>query len=400
VNTIRRVSWLAIAAASLAFGCSSAGTTGLDQPTETGAGGGDAGGQGGASTTGGQGGTTAGTGGTKAGGAGSGQAGSGNAGSGQAGGNAGSGNAGGSAGSGQAGGNAGGQAGSGNAGGNAGSGNAGSGQAGGNAGSGQGGATSGAGGDAGGAGAGQGGAGGNGMCPLESTYVYVLTNNQDVYRFDPPTLNFKKLGTLDCGGFSSPYSMAVARNATAYSVFDDGSLHSFSLATLKCQDTSFEAGQQGFDTFGMGFSSDGGNNETLFVSNADGSGLGRIDLTTMKLSKIGNYDKISARAELTGTGDGKLFGAFEGTPYVVAEIDKVKASILSQAKQDAINYPPSSSNFAFAFWGGDFWLFVGPGSSTDVFQYEPDSGKTTKVASVDFEIVGAGVSTCAPIHKP
>jgi hypothetical protein len=111
---------------------------------------------------------------------------------------------------------------------------------------------------------------------------------------------------------------------------------------------------------------------------------------------VGPYDKVKARAEMTGTGDGKLFAAFKGSPYVVAEIDKPTANVLSLAPQTQINYPPNGSNFAFAFWGGDFWLFVGPGSSTDVFQYDPTKGTTIKVSSEAFEIVGAGVSTCAP----
>jgi hypothetical protein len=172
-------------------------------------------------------------------------------------------------------------------------------------------------------------------------------------------------------------------------------------------------GQQGFTTFGMGFSTNmpGGSDETLYVSESTAGSplppppgmsnaprLATIALQTFTLTPIGMYDQLSARAELTGTGDAKLFGAFEGMPYVVAEIEKPTAKILSQAPQSAINYAPDSSNFAFAFWGGDFWLFVGPGSSTDVFHYVPQSQMTTKVKSVDFEIVGAGVSTCAPTH--
>ena len=85
---------------------------------------------------------------------------------------------------------------------------------------------------------------------------------------------------------------------------------------------------------------------------------------------------------------------------MVAEIDKQTAHIKSVAPQNAINYPPDSSNFAFAFWGGDFWLFVGPGTSTDVFQYQPSTNTTTKRTTETFEIVGAGVSTCAPTTPP
>ncbi len=254
------------------------------------------------------------------------------------------------------------------------------------------------------------GAGGGGAtnCATETQYVYTLTADNSLYSFDPPTLTFTLIGVLDCpNALASPYSMAVDRNAGAWSVFTDGSLWRIDTSSAHCTATSYVAGQSGWTTFGMGFSADapGGTAETLYVSEAafDGTGttkgLGKIDLTTMKLTPIGMYDKINARAELTGTGDARLFGAFEGSPYDVAQIDKTTAAILSQAPQSAINYAPDSSNFAFAFWGGDFWLFVGPGTSTDVFHYVVATKTTTKVKST-MEIVGAGVSTCAPITPP
>ena len=174
--------------------------------------------------------------------------------------------------------------------------------------------------------------------------------------------------------------------------------------TAACSATPFVPGQDGFTTFGMGFSSQGDDEETLFVSGSSGQDsverLGTIDLTSFKLTAVGAYDKVQARAELTGTGDGRLFGAFEGSPYIVAGIDKATAAIESQAPQTAINYPPNSSNFAFAFWGADFWLFVGPGTKTDVFHYDTAKGTTELVKSINQQIVGAGVSTCAPVVSP
>jgi len=119
-------------------------------------------------------------------------------------------------------------------------------------------------------------------------------------------------------------------------------------------------------------------------------GSRKIDLQTLALTPIHRTTRSRARAELTGTGDGRLYGAFEGTPYVVAEIQKTNAHILSQASAERINYAPGSSNFAFAFWGGDFWLFVGPGLYTDVFQYKPSNGSTTLVKTVQFVVVGRG----------
>jgi len=219
--------------------------------------------------------------------------------------------------------------------------------------------------------------GGGPACPSGSA-IYTLDSNADLYAFDPPSLTFSLIGTLNCpSAFATPFSMAVARDGTAWVVFTDGTLYTVDTMTAACSSTAFVPGQQGFLTFGMGFSANAPNSpdETLFVSesNFDGStiGLATIDLQTLVLTPVAMYDSLNARAEMTGTGDAQLFGAFEGSPYIVAEIDKTTAQILSQAPQTAINYAPGSSNFAFAFWGGDFWLFVGPGFSTDVFQYKP-----------------------------
>ena len=43
---------------------------------------------------------------------------------------------------------------------------------------------------------------------------------------------------------------------------------------------------------------------------------------------------------------------------------------------------------------------MGPGTKTDVFHYEPASGNTTLATSASQVIVGAGVSTCAPLEQP
>ena len=259
--------------------------------------------------------------------------------------------------------------------------------------------------DAGFGGSGQGGS--TPGCAQETQFIYTLAADTTLSRFDPPTLTFTTIGLLDCPTvFASPFSMAVDRNAQAWVVFTDGTLARVDTKTAKCTPTSFVPGQSGFMTFGMGFSSNspGSADETLFVSESSfgGStlGLAKIDVQTLKLTPVGKYDKLNARAEMTGTGDARLFAAFEGSPYNVAQVQKADAKVLSQAPQSAINYAPGSSNFAFAFWGGDFWLFVGPGTSTDVFQYKPATGVTTKVSSTPAEIVGAGVSTCAPTKPP
>ncbi len=190
--------------------------------------------------------------------------------------------------------------------------------------------------------------------------------------------------------------MAVSRNGFAYAVLDDGSLQQIDVKTAKCTGTSFKKNQLGFQTFGMGFTSKDATEETLFVSDSGGDGLAKIDLSTFVLTKVGKYDKLTnRRAELTGNSAGELFGAFEGSPYDVAQIDPSNAKILSVAQQKSVG-TGGSYNFAFANWGGQFFLFVGPGTSTDVFVYDPVAKKTEKKKSTSLTIVGAGVSTCAP----
>jgi hypothetical protein len=255
-----------------------------------------------------------------------------------------------------------------------------------------------------------GAAGGTGSpCAQETQYVYVVTAANTFHRFDPPSLTFSQIGKLNCPNtlLATPFSMSVDRKGTAWVVFTSGKIYWVDIKTAECKDSGYVPNQSGFKTFGMGFSSDAQNvaAETLYVSQSDlaasVTGLARIDTDSMKLTPLGVYDLLPGRrAEMTGTGAAQLFGAFEGTPYVVAEIDKSNGNILSQAPQDAVKYAPNSSNFAFAHWGGDFWLFVGPGTSTDVFQYKPSDGTTAKVKTVSDVIVGAGVSTCAPLKPP
>ena len=57
--------------------------------------------------------------------------------------------------------------------------------------------------------------------------------------------------------------------------------------------------------------------------------------------------------------------------------------------------------WAFAFWGGDFFVFLerATDSSTRVWKVDGASGALTPVlADTGRTIVGAGVSTCAPVE--
>ena len=180
-----------------------------------------------------------------------------------------------------------------------------------------------------------------------------------------------------------------------------------------CQPTSISL-YDGWYRMGMGFSSDaaGGAAETLFVTGTDAlggtsPGLGRIDIVAGTLAPVGEFSGAlnGANAELTGNGDGRLFGFFTTTPVQVAEIDKGSGAIVSTAQLQGVETPFA---WAFSFWGGDFYLYTAPDPNafpdrtSNVTRYRPSDGSVDAayMTNVGFRIVGAGVSTCAPLAPP
>ncbi len=240
-------------------------------------------------------------------------------------------------------------------------------------------------------------------CPdAGSTLIYVVSGENDLYSFYPPTLAFTKIGTIACTPNSTPYSMAVDRTGTAYSVFADGSLWQIDTANASCKGTTYQPAQQGdpFHNFGMGYAGDS-QSESLYLAdanfNVDSLGLATLDTKTFQRSFIANFQPELPRCELTGTGDGRLF-AFclftSGNGSQIAEIDRKTAKIVAINQLSVGN---ASDAFAYAFWGGFFWIFDGPGGSTTVTKYDPVTFSETQVTTLSSAtIVGAGVSTCAP----
>ena len=241
-----------------------------------------------------------------------------------------------------------------------------------------------------------------GTCANGTSLIYVLGKNQGLYGFDPATLAVNQVGTLSCpqnGGTATPFSMAVDRNAVAWVLYNDGHLYRVETGTAACTATSFVPDQNGFKKFGMGFVSDapGTNEETLFAANE--YGLGTIDVSSLVLEPVAGTFGFSAAAELTGTGDARLFGLFFGFPPYISELDKTTSQLLDEKPLDTIDI---GTGFAYAFWGGDFWVFTAPnGTSSQVDRFDPVAGiATTELSDVGFKIVGAGVSTCAPVTRP
>jgi len=251
-------------------------------------------------------------------------------------------------------------------------------------------------------------------CEPGNVFVYTVATDNTLYRFNPPTLGFEAIGVINCPNDGTAFSMAVDRSGTAWVEYDDGRLYLIDTSNAGCIPTEFVPGQHGFVNFGMGFTANtpGSPEETLFVTGADANGnsvgLGTIDTTTLELTPIGQYSGLGvtpgngAFSELTGTSDGRLF-AFFTHPFGLVQLDKSSAALLSDVPLSPIEISPfpqdaGGLNIAFAFWGGKFWFFVGPDTATGVWEYDPLHNTTTLVTTESFAIVGAGVSTCAPMN--
>ena len=127
-------------------------------------------------------------------------------------------------------------------------------------------------------------------CAEGTDLIYVVSQDtESLYSFDPPTLKFTDIGPLHCTTSASPFAMSVARDGTAWVLYDDGNIFHVSTKDASCTPTAYAPGQNGFTVFGMGFSADavGSSQESLFVCWTEG--LARIDTTSFALSPVRDH---------------------------------------------------------------------------------------------------------------
>jgi hypothetical protein len=245
-------------------------------------------------------------------------------------------------------------------------------------------------------------------CSDAAKLVYVLSDANDLYSFEPQAKKFTLIGQLNCNTNLSPNSMAVDRNAVAWVNYVDGFdsqgvIFKVSTKDANCDPSPVVQLVSGWNRIGMGFSSNSGGStdETLYVSGTSGTGIGKINVANT-LNPIAGFTPgafTGESAELTGTGDGKLFGYFTTSPVQVGQIDKA-TGVVSNGK--VITGLTTPSAWAFSFWGGSFYLYAADIGNSNVTKYDPVAGTIDNfyMTNIGFRIVGAGVSTCAPLIEP
>ncbi len=242
-------------------------------------------------------------------------------------------------------------------------------------------------------------------CTVAARWIYLVSSEGEFLRFEPDTRRLSTVATLRCSRDAEPFSMAVDRSATAWVLYNDGSVYKVDVTTGVCTPTTFR-GTRDVEIFGMGFSTDGsGATEQLFVAGgttfsmeaSDTSRFGVLDTATLGINETGT---TAGWPELTGTGSGELWGFSPGElPPRIRKLDKTTgASVVEHRVSGTPNAPPRA--WAFAFWGGRFFLFLKAGfeMSSRIYEFDPATQRATEVVGyTGHSIVGAGVSTCAPI---
>lgn len=196
--------------------------------------------------------------------------------------------------------------------------------------------------------------------------IYTLSDDGQIWSFDPNTNDFTYVRNLLCTGAETPYSMAIDRTGQAWVVSVDTGLV-FVLAldeTQGCEVSAYTPHQASFDLFGMAFARpDPMRCEQLYVHSYSGDGpfsegpdageLGVIDPESGVLSLLGSVDYDGG--ELAGTGNGRLFALAGVNPVKLIEYDPSNATVLATLPFTGLEKTNAS---AFAFYAGDFFVFT------------------------------------------
>ena len=208
--------------------------------------------------------------------------------------------------------------------------------------------------------------------------------------------------------------LAVDANAKAIFLVDKngqmiteaGELTDIDTTSLACTATGWHS-SNGLTQFGMGFSTNtvGGSDDTLFVAGGASVGAGTSTLAKLDTSAFSamTVGTVQGWPELTGNGNAELWGWFPSdetgsTTPSVQKIDKTTGQPITTYMLPSLQGMPSA--WAFAFWGGDYWIFLAKDFdlSTTVYQIDGTNGQIKGSTPTNGRlIVGAGVSTCAPV---
>jgi hypothetical protein len=241
--------------------------------------------------------------------------------------------------------------------------------------------------------------------------IFVLSKTAVLWKYLPFTNKFVMLGAPKCDVAPSTFSMGVDRQGYAWVQFSDLQIRKVNVTDVNdCQDPGFVPMQDGVENFGMAFVSNSAEDkcDRIYGNHYNGVAMGKdaseffsVDPVTLDLVQLGKSDY--GLAEVTGTGDGRAFLFAGPDPADLIEVDKNTGDTLATIPLPGVK---TGGGFAFAFFAGDFYFFTDAesDSTSEVTHLDYDdsdkNGKqdlTVVLQDVPLRIVGAGVSTCAPL---
>jgi hypothetical protein len=245
-------------------------------------------------------------------------------------------------------------------------------------------------------------------CADGARWIYLVDSGNVLLRFEPDTGSITPIGTLACAAGARPFSMAVDRDARALILHSDHRIYAASTTDASCSPTPFVPDQMGLQLFGMGFvsASAGSTDEILYIAGGSeldiGGGRSTLAFMTTADWTLSGIGTLTGSPELTGNALAELWGFFpDSTPMSVRQIDRSNGTTLREIDVSVIDEAGfGASAWAFAFWGGRYYVFymglLDP--STSIWRVDPATGAVDSVApTIGYRIVGAGVSTCAPV---
>ncbi len=252
----------------------------------------------------------------------------------------------------------------------------------------------------------------NTPCSEASQFIYTVDLNGTFSQFNPTALTFSKIGVLDCPTGQSlladpPFDMAVDQNAVAWVVYNDGQFFQVDTTSAACQATNFAGAPLGYVEFGMGFVFDPSTNlDTLYISGSAAQtpvpqNIATVAFPSLTATTIGTVS--IGFPDLTGTGDGELwafapsYDSVSGSSVLAQLNPSNGASLATFPLPNLDSAFDTNGGWAMKFWGGSFWIFI----NNSVYTVSRTTQAVEEVLPNDGtgrEIVGAGVSTCAPVQ--
>jgi hypothetical protein len=241
--------------------------------------------------------------------------------------------------------------------------------------------------------------------------IFVLSQTAQLWKYFPESNQLQQLGQIGCNLPPSTFSMAVDRLGFAWVQYASGQLRKVDVTNVaNCSDPGFVPNQQGVNNFGMAFVSNSafdkcdqiyGDQYTGIPEGMNAADFFRIDPMNLQIVKLGKAN--FGTAEVTGTGDGRVFlFAANGADTQLVEVDKANGSLISTIPLPGVKL---GGGWAFAFFAGDFYFFTdgqndGLSEVTHIDYDDSDNNGKQDIKVVinnaPLKVVGAGVSTCAP----